>query len=184
MSRDEGFAVMDVSTSIVDDPKFRKLYRHAPDHAGSAFAAYIATVAESWKAGRRVNVDDAWPSFLPFDKASVEALIHVGLLDAKGLVPSKAWRSWFGPAYERRANSRERWRRANERRHADAAQSNGSNLDGTTGIPRGNSADTTAIPSVPSVRPSVPPDRASLRALRAPDSVKEYRRALEKEPVR
>jgi hypothetical protein len=171
---------MDVSTSIVDDPKFRKLYRHAPDHAGAAFAAYIATVAESWKAGCRVNVDDAWPAFVPFDKAAVEALIHVGLLDARGAIPARSWRSWFGPAFERRANARERWRRANERRHAEAAQSNGSSNGGTATLPRGNSADTGAIPSVRPSRPSVPPERA-LRAMKSTPSAIQFRDALKEQ---
>jgi hypothetical protein len=59
MSRDEGFAVMDVSTSITDDPKVRKLWRHAPDHAAAAFTAYVATMAESWRSGKRATVDDS-----------------------------------------------------------------------------------------------------------------------------
>lgn len=155
---------MDVSTSIVDDPKFRKLYRHAPDHAGDAFAAYVATMSESWKAGRRVNVDDAWPAFLPFNKPAIEALIHVGLLDAKGLIPSKSWRSWFGPANERRAKARDRW-----------ARYNASRTGVTADVPRGNDVGTaTSVPSVPSVR-SDPP---VLRPMRASRTVLETRDAL------
>lgn len=147
MSRDDGFAVMDVSTDIVNDPKIRKLFRVAPDHAGAAFIAYIATTAESWKAGRRVSVDDAWPAFLPFDKAAVEALVHVGLIDARGLVTVKAWRGWFEPALARRCKARERWARHNAKRDAD-----------TTPVPRGSDVGTAT--SVP-FRPSVPTVRQS-----------------------
>lgn len=152
MSRDDGFAVMDVSTDIVNDPKVRKLFRHAPDHACGAFTAYIATVAESWKAGRRVSIDDAWPAFLPFDRAAVEALVHVGLLDGRGTVPPKAWRGWFEAARKRRERSRERWARYNAKRDAD-----------TTVAPRGSDVDTaTSVPPVlPSDSPSVPPSRSS-----------------------
>lgn len=143
MSRDDGFSVMDVSTDIVNDPKVRKLFRVAPDHASAAFVAYVAVIGESWKAGRRVSIDDAWPSCLAFDKAAVEALVHVGLLDHRGFVPPKSWRGWFTAAKTRRDTSRERWNRANEKRHADAAMT-----------PRGNDADTAA--TVPSVSPSAP----------------------------
>lgn len=143
MSRDEGFAVMDLATDIANDPKVRKLWRHAPSHAGAAFMAYIATVGESWKAGRRVSVDDAWPSHVPFSKPAVEALVHVGLIDRNGFIPPKAWRGWFGKAKQRRDVARERWQRSNEKRHADTALS-----------PRGSDAVTAStVPSVPSVPP-------------------------------
>jgi hypothetical protein len=146
MSRSEGFDVMDVSTSVCDDPKFRRLFRESPDLAPAAFCAYLAAMAESWKAGRRVNVDDAWPVFVPFDAAVVEALIGVGLLDRRGFVDGKAWRSWFEPARKRREQARERWARYNAKRDAD-----------TTALPRGNGVGTaTSVPSVRTVRPSVP----------------------------
>jgi hypothetical protein len=159
MSRDDGFPVMDVSTDIVNDPKVRKLYRHAPDHAGTGFVAYVGTLSESWKAGRRVTVDDAWPACVAFDKAAVEALIHVGLLDRTGRIPVKSWRGWFEAARVRREKSRERWRRYNEKRDADTAE-----------VPRGNHVGTAT--SVPPVRPSVPPapTGASVNArVRAPE---------------
>lgn len=157
MSRSEGFAVMDVSTSVCDDPKFRRLHRENPELVAVAFTSYIATMAESWRTGRRVTIDVAWPAFLAFDKAVVDALIRVGLLDARGLVASKAWRSWYLPAQDRRSKSRARWARYNANRDAD-----------TTPPPRGSDADTaTSDPSVPSVRsgPTGPsrPSAASAR---------------------
>jgi hypothetical protein len=164
MSRDEGFAVMDVSTSITDDPKVRKLWRHAPDHAAAAFTAYVATMAESWRSGKRATVDDSWPPFLPFSQQAVEALVHVGLIDSRGMIPTRSWRGWFEPARARRESLREKWRRANSRRHADTAESNGSNNGGTAELPRGSSSGTAA--PVPSVRP--------LRPLRSTPTVKEF----------
>lgn len=145
MSRDDGFAVMDVSTDLANDPKVRKLWRYAPDHAGAAFLAYVATMGQSWKDGRRVTIDDAWPAHVPFDKAAVEALVHVGLLDRAGRVTVKAWKGWYEPARERRERSRDRWARYNAQRNADTAS-----------LPRGTNADTAS--SVPSVLPSVPPE--------------------------
>jgi hypothetical protein len=140
MSRDDGFTVMDVSTGYVDDPKWRKLARYAPDQLGPAFIAYTATMAESWRAGRRVTIEDAWPALIPFSKAAVEALRHVELLDSHGLVRPRAWRGYFGPAKERRDAFRDRWARANEKRRADAARS-----------PRGSDAVTASpVPSDPS----------------------------------
>lgn len=158
MSRDDGFAVMDVSVDIVNDPKIRKLYRHSPEHAGAGFAAYIATMGESWKAGHRVTVEDAWPAFLPFDPAAVAAMIHVGLLDAKGLVSSKAWRSWFTPAQSRREAVRERWRRANEKRLHPSTNDSAATTTETAPSPRGSRADTGANHSVPFRSDSVPLD--------------------------
>jgi len=143
MSRGDGFEVMDVSTGYVDDPKWRKLARYAPDQLGPAFIAYTATMAESWRVGRRVSIEDAWPALIPVSKPAIDALRHVGLLDSHDLVQSRAWRGWFGAAKARRDTYRERWARANEKRRADAALS-----------PRGSDAVTAASPSVPSV--SVP----------------------------
>ena len=145
MSRDDGFAVMDVSTGYVDDPKWRKLARYAPDQLGSAFIAYTATMAESWRTGRRVTIEDAWPALIPVSKPAIDALRHVGLLDSHGLVQSRAWRGWFGAAKTRRDAFRDRWARANEKRRAATEQ-----------LPRGDSAATASpVPSVPSV-PSDP----------------------------
>lgn len=153
MSRDDGFAVMDVSTDLVNDPKIRKLYRHAPDHADRAVVAYLSTMGESWKAGRRVNVDDAWPAFIPFDQSAVAALVHVGLIDGRGMVMSKAWRGWFGPADDRRRKARAKWKRANDKRHAEA-MGEGGDTDATPESPRGTTAVTPSpVPSAPSVPP-------------------------------
>ena len=143
---------MDVSTSICDDPKFRLLQRRNPEHVAVAFTAYVATIAESWRSGRRVSIDHAWPAFVPFHEAAKAALIDVGLLDRAGMIPVKPWRSWFDPANERRTKSRDRWTRYNAKRDAVTALE-----------PRGNDAGTaTSVPPVPSVPsvPTVPTDRS------------------------
>jgi hypothetical protein len=155
VSRDDGFDVMDVSTSIVHDPKFRKLQRHAPDHAGVAFTAYVSVMAESWKAGRRVSLEDSWPAFLPGDPAAIAALVHVGLLDSDGMVPLRAWRGWFDPARKRRKKSRDRWNRYNSKRDHPRTENDAD----TALVPRGDDADTaTSVPPVRSSRPSVRQD--------------------------
>ena len=142
-SRSDGFAIMDVSTSICDDPKFRRIARENPEQVAAAFLVYVATMAESWKVGRRVPVDHAWPAYLSLDETIPETMRRVGLIDARGLVSAKAWRDWFEPARDRRDKARDRWARYNAKRDAD-----------TTPPPRGNGVATAT--SVPSVLPSVP----------------------------
>lgn len=106
MSRDDGFSVMDVSTDYHNDPKWRRLYRASPELLPVAFMAYTATVAESWKAGRRVTLEDAWPALLTYDPAVVSALTTAGFLDRRGLIVSRAWASWFDVAARRRQDRR------------------------------------------------------------------------------
>lgn len=148
MSRDEGFDVMDVSTSLPNDPKFRLLSREYPDALGTAFFAYVATMAESWKAGERVTVDVAWPPILPHDDGAVAALLAVKLLDPKRRVTASAWRGFFEQARIRREKSRERWRRANEKRHGETPNPNGEHRAATARSPRGTNAVT--APPIPS----------------------------------
>ena len=148
MSRDDGFALMDVSTAIHNDPKFKRLKRAAPDKLPAAFMVYVATLAESWREGCRVVVDDAWPALLDFDADLADELVAVGLLDEGGFIPEQVWGEWFAPANARRQRSRERWARYNANRNAD-----------TTEEPRGSDVGTAT--SVPTVRPSGPTDRPS-----------------------
>lgn len=144
MARDEGFTVMDVSTSLLSDTKVRRLQRHAPDRYPVAMLAYLSTMAESWRVGRRVSVEDAWPVGVPFDSLAAEALSHVGLTDASGLIVPRTWRSWFGKAKSRRSKSRADWRDW-QRKHRESQR----------GV-RADSEPDKPIPSVPSVRPSEP----------------------------
>lgn len=135
---------MDVSTSIMSDPKVRKLLRIAPDRFPVAMTAYLGLMAESWKAGRRLSVEDSWPLGMTFDQLAVEALQHVDLIDAGGFINAKTWRSWFGKAKNRRAKSRADWRRYQQDKRN---RQRGVSTD-TSGTP--------AYPSVPPVRPSEP----------------------------
>lgn len=152
MSRDDGFPVMDVSTDYVNDPKWRRLHRAHPELLLPSFMVFTATLAESWKAGHRVAVEESWPALVAFDPAVIEALQEAGFTDRRGFIVPKSWDGWFRPAFERRAKSRDRWKRYNEKRDAD-----------TTEVPRGS--DVSTATSVPPVHPSVPsvPTRPSER---------------------
>lgn len=110
MSRVDGFTVMDVETAIAHDAKWKRLARYAPDRVATAGWVYIATMGESWHLGRRVTAEDAWPAYLPFDALVIEGMVHVGLLDSKGRIVARTWRSWFDRARERRERTREQWR--------------------------------------------------------------------------
>lgn len=145
VSRDAGFTVMDVSVEIVNDQKVRRLYREQPALAGAAFVVYMATMGESWKAGRRIPAAEAWPSVLPFDAAVLAALKAAKLLDGRGLIAQSAWKSWFQVAHTRREAARERWRRSNQRR---ADPSTNDSADAAL-EPRGSRAATVAIRTVP-----------------------------------
>ena len=162
MARDDGFAVMDVSSDIANGRKFRRIQRQAPDLVAVAMTVYVALLGESWKAGRRVPVDDGWPTLVAFDQRVVDQMTTVGLLDRRGLVTSAAWRRWFEPARARRAASRDRWARYNANRHAVA-----------TSLPRGNRVATaTSVPSVRSKERTVAPRgaRATVRRTNGHDN--------------
>lgn len=107
----QGFSIMDVSTTVLDDEKFQRLGFYSPDHYAPAVVGFVATLARSWRKGRRVTVQDAWPVYRPFDQLAVDALIHVHLLDKTGRIPAKAWREWFEEARSRRDETRARWRK-------------------------------------------------------------------------
>jgi hypothetical protein len=162
MSREDGFPVMDVSTDYVNDPKWRRLHRSSPELLLPAFMAYTATMGESWKAGQRVTVEEAWPALLAFDATVIVALRDAGFIDKRGFIVTRSWTGWFGPACQRRAKSRARWARYNEKRDAD-----------TTDVPRGS--DVSTATSVPPVRPSVPSGPPVPSSARAEHGFKEPR---------
>lgn len=141
---------MDVSTSLLSDTKVKRLLRHAPDRYPVAVLAYLSAMAESWKVGRRVTVEDSWPVGVPFDPLAIEALSHVGLVDASGLIVPRTWRSWFGKAKSRREKSRTDWRRWQESHRQNKRGSPG---PGHGGVSPDSTPDK-SIPSVPTVRPS------------------------------
>lgn len=155
MTRDDGFAIMDLSSDYVNDPKWRRLHRAHPELYPAAFVAYTATLCESWKAGRRVPLEDAWPAILPYDAAVVDALVQVGFLDRKGLIVTRSWEGWFGPANRRREAAREAGREGNAKRWAGDRVAIGSR----------SGSDPRTVPSVPTVPtgPSAPRDDALKR---------------------
>lgn len=143
MSRGDGFAVMDISTAILSDEKFKRLARQCPERVTTCVVAYIAVCSQSWRTGRRQAIEDAWPlSLAPFDADAVDAMTVVGLLDRRGQIPVKTWREWFTRAQERRDKSRERWRRYNATREARAAETSTNDDVVTTRSPRGANAAT------------------------------------------
>lgn len=108
MSRDDGFAVADLSTDLLDDPKVKALWRDLGDQGrmGHALTLYTATVLASWRAGARVTVNDAAPVWLVLDDELLAALVRVKLLDKSGRLPLRSWKGWYGPAWERREQRR------------------------------------------------------------------------------
>ena len=113
-SRDDGFAVADVSTSYYDDDKVRELWRILEGDVSAmceAMTMHNATVIGSWRVGRRVTVNQAAPLWLPVREPIVEALVSARLLDRSRKVPPRSWAGWFGPAEARREERREAGRR-------------------------------------------------------------------------
>ena len=154
MSLRPGFDVMDVDTSIANDPKFKRILRVHPEHIAPAFMAYVSLLGESWKAAERVTIVDSWPVILTFDASVVKSMTDAELIDKTGRIPVRAWRKRFTEANERRLKARDRWARYNAKRPRSLTNDDAD----TTSLPRGNNADTaTSVPSVPlrSV-PSVP----------------------------
>jgi hypothetical protein len=149
MSRPDGFNIMDVSTSIQDDPKFRRLARAHPDLWASALGLYVVLLAASWKAGDRVMLSDAWPLFLPIDPAVVAAL-SVELLDDEGRIPEDTWQGWYGPAQERREARRDSGRLGGRKSGAGRSEAS---------LQRRSSAAPATLN--PSDRPSTPSDRSA-----------------------
>jgi hypothetical protein len=147
LSRDEGFAIADVDTSLYGDTKVARLWRELGDQAlmGCAMSLLEATRLTSWREGERVTVEDAAPAWmLDIDKI-VAGLVDVGLLDKDHRIPRKSFTKWFGTAKVRRQASRERWRKSKQlHRSSTDVQSSGA-----LG-PRGHDVETRA-PSVPTV---------------------------------
>lgn len=111
----KGFAQMDVSTSIHADPKFRLLSRRYPEQTAGAFTAYVVLMAESWREGERLTLEEAW-TLLPYDEHVAAAMADVGLVDPDGRIPEHVWDRWYGAAEHRRELGREKQHRADVKR--------------------------------------------------------------------
>jgi hypothetical protein len=156
MSRDDGFAIADTDTGMLADPKVVALARRLRDpiRTGAAIALYDAVRLASWKAGRRLTLDESLPGWWldPVDELAA-ALVAVKLLDDELRLPEHAWEGWFGPARARRDERREAGRRgglAKARNASDSPRSSGA----TAELQR--SSTRPSVPSVPTVRPSAP----------------------------
>ncbi len=139
----EGFSIMDVSTAILDDPKFLRLNLRYPDQYLAGVVANTATLARSWAKGRRVTAQEAWPVYRPECPEALDALVSVKLLDRNYRLPAVSWREWFEIAEQRRDATRER-NRNSARAHRERQ--------------RGVSTDGASAVAYPTVRPSVPTD--------------------------
>lgn len=101
MSR-EPLARMDIDTRWPYHRKCRALQAAFSTDWPSYWCAYLAVLGESWAAGERMTIRDAWVPSLPVTiEAAAEALASIGLLDKSGKVPQKSWDEWFGPAAAR-----------------------------------------------------------------------------------
>ena len=124
MSRDR-LTRMDISTSIDDEPKFRRLAGAHPDLYADAFTAYVCLCAASWRNGSRLTAGEGWPLLLTLTKRKsgghdtgdvVDALREVDLLDDDNRIPVRAWDNWYVAAAERVRLAHERYARYNAKR--------------------------------------------------------------------
>lgn len=148
MSRDEGFAIADVDTSLYGDTKVARLWRELGDQLlmGCAMSLLEATRLTSWREGERVKAEDAAPTWTPDIARLLAALVASGLLDRTHRIPKKSFETWFGAAKKRRDESRDRWREAKARARARSILNGDSDES-----PRGHHGESRVT-----VRPSVP----------------------------
>ena len=108
MSRPDGFQIADIDVGLLDDPKFRRLWRDLHDQGlmCEAVVLFVSTLLESWSSGLRVPVDEAMPIWLDPTDGVLEGLRRVGLLTSEGFVSESGWSAWFGPAAARREQRR------------------------------------------------------------------------------
>jgi hypothetical protein len=103
----DGFRVMDVSTDIHNDPKWRRIARIHPEQSLPAFASYVALLAESWKKQERLVLDeDVWPIWFEYDANVVSTMVEVGLLGKDRRITRKAWAAWVEPVLKRISDKR------------------------------------------------------------------------------
>lgn len=183
MSRDEGFQVADISTSLLDDPKVRSLWRKLRD-AGAmdgAMMVFLSVILESWRDGERASAGESAPMWRDDVEGSVRALSEVGLLDEAGRLPEMAWRSWFDPAFQRRERRRNSGSLGGHQKAANAGAASSTDMAqpdqlSSTAMAQPEQSPSIALPVRPTVLPSVQPtDVSSLRdGAGAPQSDREW----------
>ena len=169
MSRETGFAVVDLDVGILHDPKVIKLARAIRDEERTAahIGLYVALLAESWRTGERVRLEDALPAWWMAEvEQFAEALRDAGLIDAEDRIPERSWSGWFGPAFKRRQDRQREGRisglvshgmtREQAEREADRRSSQGE-TEVTSGLRQGR------LDPFPSPRPADHPTRPTGR---------------------
>lgn len=118
MSRQGGFSRADVDSSMLEDTKFRRLWRETRDHAlmSEAVVVYLATLLRSWRDGEQIAAEDALPLWMAPNSDAIDALVRVGLFDKDHSIPKRSFASWYGPASERRRRWQEAGKEGADRR--------------------------------------------------------------------
>jgi hypothetical protein len=149
MAKADGFQTMDVATDLLNDPKFRRLYRLHPDLWMPSVIAYWSLLSDSWREGQRLTIGETWRGELQPNDAIAAAMREVGLIDREERIPTAPWDDWYGKVQKRRTNNRAKWNRANDRRRSTASTSRSPRGDNG-----GTAGGTAAIRSVPYVPPN------------------------------
>lgn len=104
MTRPAGFQTADMDVGLLEDGKFRLVWRRLQDPAlmCQATTLYVAAVLGSWQAGSRLPLGETMPMWLDPAPAVLAALREVGLIDDESKIPERAWQAWYGPAHRRR----------------------------------------------------------------------------------
>jgi hypothetical protein len=149
VSRYDGFVSADIDVAMLDDVKFRRLWRIL-GHQGlmaEATTIYVAVVLRSWHDGNVATAEDAVPTWVNPTPDVLAALVAAGLLDADHRLEKRSFDSWFRPAWERRERMRAGGRAGVARREANR----------TTDRTAPTDTDRTVNPSSTLIAPLKPP---------------------------
>ncbi len=190
MTRGEGLQRADIDSSLLTDPKLRRLRRQLPDAAQMARAVvlYLAALLDSWRTGERVSAEDAAPEWIEADAGTLAALVAADLLDNEYRVPLHAWTAWHDPAVQRISQNREKAQlgglRARGARTRDEAEAMRAALNSPAISPAISATDTPASqpatptgPSQPLGVENTPPAGAKTRTAKPSDDDERRREA-------
>lgn len=114
MSREDGFVVAEVRTTLMADSKIvglaRALRASGADEGDvwTAVGLYVSLILASWGEGRHLTVAEAQPAW---SFAAVEGIVSLlaaqGLTDPEGHLTATAWTGWVEAAITRREERRE-----------------------------------------------------------------------------
>lgn len=120
MSRDDGFAIADVSTSHHEDTKVKAMWRGLrPDESAmnAAMTLHEAVRLASWRDGKRVFAWQAKPEWMPDHVQPMDHLIAADLLDRTGRLPKAEWERMLATRVAVRAGKRRRKLRRRAAQH-------------------------------------------------------------------